>query len=140
MNDCEAVVPVECASCDGPAAARVYETIIDGRLHWVLTHDCGDTFVEAMGWHETPDDLRQALLDQCGTYRLRLSGEITGRVAVMRVLRRSGTSLAAVPEALAALTGPGRPGTEMELQLLAGRLRAAGASATVERVRDATDG
>ncbi|MEU8607348.1 hypothetical protein AB0C29_05040 [Actinoplanes sp. NPDC048791] len=139
MNDCQAAVPVECDSCDGPAAGQVYETIIDGRLHWVLTHECGDSFVEAMGWDETPDDLRQALLDQCGTYRLRLSREITG-VAVMRVLRASGMSLAAVPEALAALTGPGRPGTEMELQLLAGRLRAAGASATVERDRDATDG
>ncbi|MGW4942938.1 hypothetical protein ACWEOZ_15290 [Actinoplanes sp. NPDC004185] len=140
MNDCEAVVPVACESCDGPAAGQVYETIIDGRLHWVLTHDCGDGFVEAMGWDETPGDLRQALLDQCGTYRLRLVRESTAKVAVMKVLRARGTSLAAVPESLAALTGDGMPGTETELQLLAGRLRAAGASATVERVQDATDG
>jgi hypothetical protein len=139
MNDCQAVVPVECDSCDGPALGQVYETIIDGRLHWVLTHDCGDSFVEAMGWDETPGDLRQALLDQRGTYRLRLPREITG-VAVMQVLRGSGTSLADVPEALAALTGPGMPGTETELQLLAGRLHAAGASAAVDRVQDATDG
>jgi hypothetical protein len=134
MGNCEATVPIACDSCEWQASGRVYETIVDGRLHWVLSHDCADGFTESMGWDETPEELRRAILAHCGTYRLRLAGEITGtRVDVMKVLRDGGWQLGDVPGALAALNGKGLPGTEAELELLAGRLREASVGAVVER-------
>ena len=51
----------------------------------------------------------------------------------MKALRGSGFGLTEVPRALAALRGAGLPGTEAQLELLAGRLREAGAGVVVER-------
>jgi hypothetical protein len=126
-------VLVACGSCEGQGTGRVYETIVDGRLHWVLSHDCTDGFTESMGWDETPEELRQAILAQCGTYRLRVARKIAGtQVAVMKVLRSSGVEMGKVSGALAALNGEGMPGTEAELELLARHLRDADADAVVE--------
>jgi len=134
LSDCAATVPVDCDSCSGPVAGEAYETIVDGRLHWVLTHDCPGGEVEAMGWDETPAELRQAILDQCGLYRLRLDREPGGgKVAVLKVLRGSGRTLSEASGALADLLGPGIPGTEAELHLLATRLQRAGGTPSVRR-------
>lgn len=123
MDDYAATVPVACDSCTGQNAGEVYETIIDDRLHWVLTHACVNGFVESMGWDETPVELRQAILDQCGTYRLSLSEEpIERRLAMLKVLRGSGMAMTDVLEVFAHLSGPGIAGTEAELRLVAGRL------------------
>ena len=126
MDYNSASVPVGCGTCGPQAPGEVYETIIGRRLHWVMDHACPSGDVEAMGWDETPDEWRQALLDQCGTYRLRLDGELTERIPVLRVLRRAGL-------ALTTLDGEGLAGTEAELELLAARLRDAGAAVAVVR-------
>jgi hypothetical protein len=124
MDHNSATVPVDCETCGSQATGEVYETIIGRRLHWVMDHPCPTGDVEAMGWDETPDEWRQALLHQCGTYRLRLNGELTERIPVWRVLRRAGLTLAAID-------GEGLAGTEAELELLAARLRDAGAAVSV---------
>jgi hypothetical protein len=124
-----AVVPYECDSCDG--AATFGESIFDGRLHWSLSHRCPTGSVEACGRDESPAELRAALLEQCGAYRLRAGA--ANRVAVMRVLRkRLGTPLAGVPALVELLQGDGLTGTEMELRLLAAQLAEAGVTTSVE--------
>lgn len=134
MDSCAAKVPVACDSCPGQSVGEVYETIIDDRLHWVLSHTCVDGFVESMGWDETPAELRQAILEQCGTYRLLLPEKsIARKVAVLKVLRGSGVAMSDVSSAFVELLGPGIAGTEVELRLVADRLIDAGVTATVRR-------
>jgi hypothetical protein len=132
-NDGAGLVPFACDTCPGQPSAEAYELIVGRRLQWVLRHECPDGDVEEFGWDETPTQLRRAILDRHGTYRLRLTHDPGGRrVAVLKVLRDTGRSLSGASEALAELLGPGIPGTEVELQLLAGRLREAGAEAVVQ--------
>lgn len=132
MHGCAATVSMPCSSCAGQGIGRVYETIVNGRLHWVLTHDCPDGLTESMGWDETPEELRQAIITQCGTYRLRFARDVgDARVAVMKVLHGTGVAMSDLPATLAALAGAGMPGTEAESELLAGRLRDAGADVVV---------
>ncbi|GAA4960135.1 hypothetical protein [Actinoplanes utahensis] len=127
----EAVVPYDCADCGHDATAAFGELLLHGRLHWSLSHACAAGPIEACGRDESPTGLRQALLDQCGTYHLRLlSGD---HVRVMKVLRDRGTSLRDIPAAVAALRDPGLPGTEAELRLLATHLAAIGATVRLER-------
>jgi hypothetical protein len=134
MHSCEATVMVGCDSCGGTDPGRVYETAVNGRLQWVLTQDCPNGLTEAMGWDVTPDDLRRAIIEQCGTYWLRLSGGSAGsRVALMKVFRERGAAINEVPRILEALNGRGMPGTEVELGLLADALKRAGISVSVER-------
>jgi hypothetical protein len=124
-----AVVPYDCDGCDG--AATFGESIVDGRLHWAVSHLCPTGNVEVCGRDESPGDLRAALLEQCGTYRLRAGA--ASRVAVMKVLRkRRGTSLAGIPALVELLQGVGLTGSEMELRLLAAQLAEAGVTASVE--------
>ncbi|MBW6434836.1 hypothetical protein KZ829_13925 [Actinoplanes hulinensis] len=129
----EAAVPVVCGRCPPGATATVGETIVYGRLHWSRLHACTDGPVLECGRDEPPPEVRQALLDQCGVFRLRLSG-ITSRVAVLKVLRDRGTALSDIAAMLTALTGQGLPGTEMELRLLSMRLDGAGVT-TLSRER-----
>jgi hypothetical protein len=132
--DCEALVPFTCASCSGPTSAKTYQLIVGKRLQWVLFHECPDGDEEEFGWDETPPQLRQAILEQCGTYRLRLTQEPGSRkVAVLKVLRDTGRSLSEASAALTELLGPGIAGTDVELQLLADRLREAGVEAVAQR-------
>jgi hypothetical protein len=134
VTDCEALVPFVCTSCEGQTSAKAYELIVGKRLQWVLFHECPDGDVEEFGWDETPEELRRSILDQCGTFRLRLAAEPGSRkVAVLKVLRGTGRSLAEASAALAELLGPGIPGTDVELQLLSDRLRETGAEPVIQR-------
>ncbi|MEV7623842.1 hypothetical protein [Actinoplanes sp. NPDC089786] len=122
----EAEVPVGCDGCGTEHAGRVYETIVDGRLHWVLTYDCSTGTVEAMGWGRSPDEFRQAILEQGGEYRLRMpEGAGSRRVAVLKALRDGGLAWSDVKGGLDAIVAAGLVGTRAELDLLAGRIEAA---------------
>ncbi|GGN92293.1 hypothetical protein GCM10010112_79310 [Actinoplanes lobatus] len=121
----EAVVPFDCGTCPPGATATFSETIAYGRLCWSRLHSCTDGPVLECGWDEPPPELRQVLLDQCGVFRLRLSG-ITSRVTVMKVLRERGAALSDIAAMLTTLTGQGVTGTEMELRLLSMRLDGTG--------------
>lgn len=117
-------------------ACPAYETIVDRRLQWSVWSECaacGDTEQEC-GWDETPDEVRRALLDQCGTFRLHVRPTPAfSRVLLMRALRAEGTSVADVSATLDRLLTDGLPGTETELHLLGMKLERAGVAATVHR-------
>ncbi|MEU8664918.1 hypothetical protein [Actinoplanes philippinensis] len=87
--------------------------------------------IQACGRDETPGEWRAALLEQCGTYRLRIGA--ASRIAVMRVVReRRATPLSEIAAVVELLQGAGLTGTEMELRLLAGQFAEAGVPASVE--------
>jgi hypothetical protein len=89
-----AVVPFDCDGCAG--GATFGETVVDGRLHWSLSHVCPAASVQSCGRDEPPPLWRDALLEQCGVYRLRIGDG--SRIAVMKVLReRRGTPLRETP-------------------------------------------
>ena len=136
MNDCQATVAVSCDACGGPDVATVSESVVSGRLQWVIMQDCPQGLTEAMGWDRTPEDLRQEIIDQSGMWFLRSVEDGAGKkVAVMRVLRDRGDSLTEVQKSLDALGGEGIPGTEVELIILADRLKSVGVAASVSRDR-----
>ena len=130
MPSREAVVSYDCEECGRGATATFGEMVFDGRLRWSLSHLCRTGPVEACGHDDSPAGPRRALLDQCGTYHLRLrAGD---RVAAMRVLRDRGVPLPDLPAMVARLRDAGLPGTEMELRALAAHLTAAGATVVLE--------
>lgn len=118
-------MPFACDRCPPGATATVSETIVNGRLHWSQLHACTDGPILECGRDEPPPAMRQALLDQCGVFRLRLSG-ITSRVTVMKVLRERGAALSDIAAMVTTLTGQGLAGTEAELRLLSMRLDGTG--------------
>jgi hypothetical protein len=132
MASSTAVVPYRCDGCAGGATFE--ETIVDGRLHWSLSHDCPAASVVECGRDEIPEALRAAVLEQCGTYRLRIGGG--SRVAVMKVLReRRGTPLAQLSGLVELLRGPGVTGTGAEIRLLSAQFAEAGVPTSVDTGR-----
>ncbi|GIE36460.1 hypothetical protein Ait01nite_095050 [Actinoplanes italicus] len=133
-SQCRAVVPHGCDRCAGDATYA--EMIVDGRLHWSVSHSCTAEppgHSEDCGRDDPPAELRRALLEQCGEYRLRVDGQ-SDRGAVMKVLReRLATPLPEMSALVATLAGAGLGGTEMELRLLAQQFTEAGVSALVQR-------
>lgn len=134
----EATVPFGCESCAG--GATFGEMVVDGRLHWSLSHVCPAATITSCGRDEPPAPWRAALLEQCGVYRLRIgngpsgSGPVRGGrlVAAMRVLRqRRGTPMREIPAIVELLQGEGLTGTEAELRLLAAQFAEAGVDAEV---------
>jgi hypothetical protein len=113
--------------------------IVRGRLQWVVWCGCPScdsegSGTEEIGWDETPPEIRRALLDQCGVYRLRVSpGVDVSRVSLMRVLRADGSSLSGVSSLVEELLANGLSGTEMEMELLKVRLAAAGIEAAIAK-------
>lgn len=113
--------------------------IVRGRLQWVVWCGCPScdsegAGTEEIGWDETPPEIRRALLDQCGAYRVRIRSRAdVSRVSLMRVLRADGASLSAVSSAVDELLTDGLSGTEMEMELLKVRLAVAGVDASVAK-------
>lgn len=89
---------------------------------------------EECGWDELPGELRQLLLARDGTARLRVDVDAgrTLRVPILRVLRRDGASIEDASGTYARLTGDGITGTTAEMQLLANRLHAIGATTRLD--------
>jgi len=134
---CEAIFRQRCRSCGSEMECRAYEASIQGRLPWVIwcrCESCGDGGEEEFGWDETPSEVRQALLDQCGVFRLRVQpGEDLSRVRLMRVLRTEGAAVAEVSSRVDVLLSTGMSGTEVEMELMKDKLKAVGVEATVAR-------
>ncbi len=117
-----AVVPVSCCG-----TGRVYDYVADGRLGWSVEHECG---VLECGRGELPDELRRAITDRHGVFRLRLVADAGARrVAVMKVLRELGTPLSR----LRAVLDGGLSGTEAEMTVVRRRLARAGVAVVLER-------
>lgn len=129
----EATVGQRCGSCETQATCRVWEAIVGLRLQWAIWCECATCGpAEEFGWDETPPEARQALLEQCGVFRLRTRpGARFSRVRLMRALRESGMSLADVSSAVDRLQAEGVTGTETEMRLLELKLQYAGAETAV---------
>jgi hypothetical protein len=134
---CEAVIRQRCRSCGSEVRCRAYETILQGRLQWVIwcrCETCGDEGAEEFGWDETPAEVRKALLDQCGVFRLRAQPvRDFPRVPVMKLFRADGATVADVSATVDALLTTGLLGTEMEMELIKMRLATVGVQAAYTR-------
>ena len=138
---CEAIIRQHCDSCAARAACRVWEAVVQRRLQWAIWCECatcGPT--EEFGWDETPPESRQALLDQCGVFRLRVSpGTQFSRVRLMKELRAMGVSMAEVSAAMDDLLSAGVTGTEVEMQLLAMKLQGSGVETAIAKVSSGSE-
>ena len=109
--------------------------VLHGGIEWSIHRRCDDCGVETdeCGRGDTPEPLRAALIDQCGLARLRVDAAESRplRVRLMKVLRDDGAGLTAAKKAFEQLTGEGLTGTHAEMQLMAERLGAAGATPSV---------
>jgi hypothetical protein len=126
-------VTVACDTCGGEATCEVVQRIDGDRLQW--TRDChcsrcGATTAE-VGWDETPDDVRAALLGRWGAARVVAADGSVPQVPALRVFRAAGASIPQARTSVALLSGEGVTGTYVEMELLARRLRAEGVSVTV---------
>ncbi len=131
----EAQLVERCDDCGGSMRLHLSQSVVYGAIEWSIYRRCDDCASEsyACGHGETPEPLRAALIDQCGPARLRIDRVESSpvRVRLMRVLRDGGAGLAEAKETLDRLTGEGVTGTRAEMELLAGRLSAAGATPSV---------
>ncbi|MGN9909838.1 hypothetical protein ACTMTJ_20020 [Phytohabitans sp. LJ34] len=132
MNVREAVIERRCWSCGLMASCRAYESVVQSRLQWGILYQCAscDETAEECGWDQTPAEVRQALLDQCGVYRLQVA-QGTTRMPMLRVFRARGVPVREVSTLVESIINAGQPGTEAELELLRLHLAAAGVRATV---------
>jgi hypothetical protein len=108
--------------------------IVNDRLHWTEScrcHHCGRA-TEAHGWDDTSADIRDALVAGLGLARLTVEGLTgPGRLALLKVFRDAGASLAdAKTTAQRALT-TGIEGTRAELELEKQRLERENVTAIV---------
>ena len=109
--------------------------VFHGDIEWSVHRECDGCGVGAYecGRGDTPEPLRAALVDQCGLAHLRVddTGSRPLRVRLMKGFRDAGASLVEAREACERLAGEGMTGTHAEMQLLAERLGAAGATPSV---------
>ncbi|MFJ5548610.1 hypothetical protein [Streptomyces sp. NPDC093225] len=114
-----------CPACGGVLVRDVGQFIERGQLRWGIEGRCQAC---ANGWCEmgvgpAPEEIRQALLAQHGSARLRLAAE-TNLVPVLRALRdMRHLSLGEARLTAAELSGPGLVGTSVEMAHLAEGLR-----------------
>jgi hypothetical protein len=123
-----------CGDCGSTMHCGLVQRILDERLQWSIEgrcSGCGAAFC-TFGWDDTPTHVREALIAAGGLARLTVElAEGTSRMAVLKVFRESGASLAdAQASAERALT-TGIEGTSVELELLARRLRKKGVPAVI---------
>ena len=96
--------------------------------------ECGHTS-QACGSHDSPELIRQAVVETHGWSRIAPVTPLPGLTVVMKVLRDGGLgqmTLADAKERAGPLLAGEQRGTRVELELLAERLRAAGVAAEVE--------
>ncbi|MDG6105644.1 hypothetical protein Daura_13145 [Dactylosporangium aurantiacum] len=126
-----AELTARCGDCGGSVRVEISQSVIHGGIEWSIHRACGGCGREAYecGRGDLPEGARAALVEQCGLTRVRAGGGVPGaaRLKVMRVFRDGGAGLAEAAGAVERLAGEGLTGTRAEMELLAGRLRAAGA-------------
>ena len=109
---------------------------MQGRLEWTVSTRCPvcANATEECGRGDSPELIRQALVDAHGWSRIVPGQPAPSPVAVMKVLREAGSgpiTLADARERAAQLLTGGHRGTRVELELLAQRLRDAGVAVEV---------
>ncbi|MFE0605437.1 hypothetical protein ACFW2T_27370 [Streptomyces sp. NPDC058892] len=123
-----------CPACGGALVRDVGQFIERGQIRWGIEGRCQAC---AHGWCEmgagpAPEEIRQALLTQHGSTRLRLASE-TNLVPVLRALREMRHLTLGEARLMAAeLSGPGLVGTSVEMAHLAEGLRQRSVSTTID--------
>ncbi|WP_377475778.1 hypothetical protein [Plantactinospora endophytica] len=125
-----------CAVCGAETAGVVTEAVDGGRLAWTVSTRCSgcDAVTELCGWDEMPAVVRTALIARAGSVRLRVEPVAARplRVRLLGVFRGQGATIGEASSAITALSTTGILGTPAEMELLAQRLTAAGASVSLE--------
>ncbi|QES52825.1 hypothetical protein DEJ50_32610 [Streptomyces venezuelae] len=108
-----------------------------GRLRWVTEANClccRVAWCEQGNGDAIPEEIRQVLLAEHGSARLRLTEPEASAVPVLRALRevQDGLSLAQARAMADELKTSGLVGTLVEMELIAARLRRHSVEATVE--------
>ncbi|MEV0136516.1 hypothetical protein AB0H83_49845 [Dactylosporangium sp. NPDC050688] len=115
-----------------------WDTAITGKLEWTIHRRCEDCEREeyAHGDGPLPEPMRTTYVDQCGLTRVSVEGAGSRplRVRLMKVFRDDGAGLAEASSEVERLAGGGVIGTQSEMDLLAEKLRAAGAAVRLESV------
>ncbi|MET8124504.1 hypothetical protein ABZV67_05620 [Streptomyces sp. NPDC005065] len=118
----------------------VGQYIDDGQLWWGTEGACTAC---PNGWCEqdkggaTPEEIRNALLVEHGPARLRLAGDESSLVAVLRVLREIlGLPLGQARVMASALQETGLVGTLVEMELIADGLQRRSVTTTIETLAD----
>jgi hypothetical protein len=120
-----------CAGCGGTIRVEISELVFSGRIEWSVHDRCDNCGFEVYecGDGVMPEPQRSMLIEQSGLSRVRAdAGSRPLRVRLMKVFRDGGAGLAEASDAVERLTHDGVTGTRAEMELLAERLRAAGAT------------
>ncbi|MFF4364891.1 hypothetical protein [Streptomyces sp. NPDC001594] len=125
-----------CSVCGGTTVSDIGQFFDCGRLRWgteVWCEGCTHGWCELDTGPVTPEHIRQALLREHGPARLRLSADPPSLVPVLKALRDAGDglSLGETRKRAAVLVADGLVGTLVEMEILAGHMRARGVPVTV---------
>lgn len=130
------VTTTRCDDCGGVLLCDTGQFIQRGRLHWgteAACQSCTAGWCDEDSGEATPEGIRQALLAEHGSFRLRLTEPEAGLVGALRALREvHGLSLARARAMADELRATGLVGTLVEMELVAARLRHHSLAATVE--------
>ncbi|MFF2197525.1 hypothetical protein [Streptomyces sp. NPDC058157] len=118
-----------CGVCGGTSVSDVGQFFERGRLRWGSEgrcEGCADGWCELDSGPVTPEYIRQALLREHGPARLCLAADLPSLVPVLKALRDAdgGLSLGEARARAAELVAEGLVGTFVEMEVLAGHMRA----------------
>ncbi|MGW6012041.1 hypothetical protein [Streptomyces sp. NPDC055210] len=124
-----------CGTCGGVLVRNVGQFIDRGQLRWdaeVRCQDCPDAPWCEAGTGPAPEEIRQTLLAEHGSTRLRLATEGASLVPVLRALREMcDLSLGEARLKVGDLEGTGLVGTFVEMAYLAEGLHKRGVATTL---------
>jgi ribosomal protein L7/L12 len=129
-------ITTRCEACGGVLIRDIGQFIQQGRLWWGTEgtcQACPAAWCEQDSGAVTPEEIRQALLTEHGSARLRLTDPKASTVTVLRALRElHGLSLSQARTMADELSTNGLTGTLVETELLADRLRHLSVGVTIE--------
>ncbi|MGW6404385.1 hypothetical protein [Streptomyces sp. NPDC055134] len=129
-------VTARCDDCGGALICDIGQYIDRGQLWWGTEgacKSCPSRWCEQDTGGATPEEIRQALLAEHGSARLRLADNESSLIAVLRVLREAlHLSLGQARAMADELKESGLVGTVVEMELIAGGLQLRSVTTTIE--------
>lgn len=129
-------ITTRCDDCGGELISDIGQFIDGGQVWWGAEgscRTCPNAWCEQDSGATTPEEIRQALLAEHGSARLRLTEPESSTVPVLRVLREiHGLSLAQARAMTDELKTTGLVGTLVEMEFVAAGFRRRSVAATVE--------
>ncbi len=132
-----AIVAHICERCGAESGASANQSIGSSGAMWTLSfrcRTCGYTF-EADCSYDTPEYIRNAILESGGVWGLKLAPTGADRLKAIKILREAlHMSLEDVARLKAAVPGLVLQGTRLEMQYLQIQLAETGITSTLERI------